>query len=289
MNSTEQKAKIKDLDLISTDVAGLSYEKIEALLREVETVADLSEICQGFALKSGYLWYLGVFSNAKVSYLLTQYPRKWYSHYKAMKYWNRDPVLTTAFYTYSGFYWGDIPRSEEKYRLFFEDAAAHGVVDGFSVTARGPDNTQLLLCLATDRPIVHPEGTTGSHVMMRTHWFALQALEASLRVAMSGVPFDKSEVPLTEREISVLGLLAEGHGVKEIARREEISISRVNQYLDNLKGKFDTGTREEMLVKAARKGLVDRMVFPNMLNFVEEEGMVEGQDNNESKARPQTT
>lgn len=276
---------VKDLDLISTDVAGMSDEKIEELLRAVHTIPDLSEICQGFALKSGYLYYLAVFSNDKVPFLLTQYPPEWYIHYKQMGYWSKDPVLTTAFKTFHGFFWEDIPRDDDNTRVFFADASAHGVGEGFSVTARGPDNTQLLFCLAArKRPEPRP-GVRREDVMMRAHWFALQALQAGCRIVKGPTPFAVTEIPLTDRERFVLELLADGHGGKEIARRMDISVTRVNQYLDNLKGKFAAGTREEMLVKAAKRGLVDRTVFPTVLNYIEEDGIAQGQDHYDSKAR----
>jgi two-component system, NarL family, nitrate/nitrite response regulator NarL len=69
-------------------------------------------------------------------------------------------------------------------------------------------------------------------------------------------PGGSLDTSLTERELQVLGLLAEGIGSKEIARRLVISPKTVASHIQHLLGKLGVHTRAEAIVLAHRNGLV---------------------------------
>ena len=62
--------------------------------------------------------------------------------------------------------------------------------------------------------------------------------------------------PLTEREIQVLGLLAEGLSNKGIAVRLGISDQTVKFHVASISGKLGTHTRTETVRRAVRTGLI---------------------------------
>ena len=62
--------------------------------------------------------------------------------------------------------------------------------------------------------------------------------------------------PLTEREIEVLGLLAEGLSNKGIATRLGISDQTVKFHVASISGKLGTHTRTETVRRAVRRGLI---------------------------------
>lgn len=64
------------------------------------------------------------------------------------------------------------------------------------------------------------------------------------------------EEALTEREVQILGLLAEGKSNKSIAQALFISESTVKTHLKSLFNKLDATSRAEAIAFAARRGLV---------------------------------
>jgi len=62
--------------------------------------------------------------------------------------------------------------------------------------------------------------------------------------------------PLTDREIEVLGLLAEGLSNKGIAARLGISDQTVKFHVASISGKLGTHTRTETVRRAVRRGLI---------------------------------
>ena len=62
--------------------------------------------------------------------------------------------------------------------------------------------------------------------------------------------------PLTERETSVLALMAEGAGNKEIAARLQISEHTVKFHVSSILGKLGAATRTEAVARGYREGLI---------------------------------
>jgi DNA-binding CsgD family transcriptional regulator len=63
---------------------------------------------------------------------------------------------------------------------------------------------------------------------------------------------------LTQREIQVLSLVAEGHRNAEIAQRMVVSVKTVDHHVSSILRKLKVPTRAEAAVEAARLGLKDR-------------------------------
>lgn len=61
---------------------------------------------------------------------------------------------------------------------------------------------------------------------------------------------------LSDREVEVTSLIAEGLGNKEIAARLEISTYTVASYLRRIFAKLDVSTRAQMVARAKDRGLL---------------------------------
>jgi len=56
--------------------------------------------------------------------------------------------------------------------------------------------------------------------------------------------------PLSERELDVLRLIAEGHSNQAIADRLVVAVSTIKKHVNNLYGKLDVQSRTQALVRA---------------------------------------
>lgn len=85
----------------------------------------------------------------------------------------------------------------------------------------------------------------------------LQPMVASrLMQRMSKADDQPSVEPLTDREMQVLGLLAQGKSNKEIAAALSISERTVKFHVSSIMGKLGAGNRTEAVTVAAHRGLV---------------------------------
>lgn len=62
---------------------------------------------------------------------------------------------------------------------------------------------------------------------------------------------------LTEREIAILKLVAEGHPNKQVAWRLQVSTDTVKAHLKNIFAKLDVSDRTQAVIIAARRGYID--------------------------------
>jgi two-component system, NarL family, response regulator YdfI len=62
--------------------------------------------------------------------------------------------------------------------------------------------------------------------------------------------------PLTEREVQVLGMLAEGLGNKIIAARLDISEHTVKFHVSSILAKLGADSRTEAVTRGVREGLI---------------------------------
>jgi NarL family two-component system response regulator LiaR len=66
-----------------------------------------------------------------------------------------------------------------------------------------------------------------------------------------------SEDPLTDREVQVLKLVAQGHTNKEIAEKLVVSEGTVGTHISNILEKLHLANRTQAALYALRRGMVD--------------------------------
>jgi NarL family two-component system response regulator LiaR len=66
-----------------------------------------------------------------------------------------------------------------------------------------------------------------------------------------------SEEPLTNREVEVLKMVAQGHTNREIAEKLVVSEGTIGTHISNILGKLHLANRTQVALYALRKGMVD--------------------------------
>ena len=84
-----------------------------------------------------------------------------------------------------------------------------------------------------------------------------EAADAVLVLPASAVSPADGDVPLTQRELEVLALLAEGASNKAIARRLGISVHTAKFHVGSLLDKLDAIGRRDAVTHAARLGVIN--------------------------------
>ena len=91
---------------------------------------------------------------------------------------------------------------------------------------------------------------------------AIRAVHAGRRALSAEIAHDLAthalDERLTEREISILSLVAEGHPNKQIAWRLDLSIETVKAHLKNIFAKLDVDDRTKAAMVATRRGYLGR-------------------------------
>jgi len=64
--------------------------------------------------------------------------------------------------------------------------------------------------------------------------------------------------PLTEREVAVLRLVADGHANKEIASQLKLSPDTIKAHLKSIFAKLGVDDRTQAVTVAARRGYIER-------------------------------
>jgi DNA-binding CsgD family transcriptional regulator len=84
-----------------------------------------------------------------------------------------------------------------------------------------------------------------------------EAADAVVLLSVDTAPSVENDIPLTPRELEVLGLLAEGASNKVIAHRLGISVHTVKFHVRSVLDKLDAVGRTDAVAHAARLGVID--------------------------------
>ena len=71
-----------------------------------------------------------------------------------------------------------------------------------------------------------------------------------------GISSDQKDFDLSDREVSVLNLLAEGYNYQEIAENLFISVDTVRHHIRNIYRKLHVHSQSEAVAKAIRKKII---------------------------------
>jgi LuxR family maltose regulon positive regulatory protein len=147
-------------------------------------------------------------------------------------------------------------RSGERETAFEALNRALSLTRGFGFT-RGvfdetPGLTRLLKAAVESQKLRHP---LPPHYLRKfENVFAGRSVQASAGSQYKGpLPLE----PLTDREIDMLKLLAQGYSNSEISERSQIALSTAKWHLKNVFAKLDVSTRTSALARARELRLVD--------------------------------
>jgi DNA-binding CsgD family transcriptional regulator len=232
------------------------------LPRSWDTVEAVSAHCRHFSGHLGFPYFRLSICLANASLTLTRaevsnFPAAWTDEYRREAYERIDPALNSPQGIATPTAWGDRRDQSDDTRHFYARAAAHGLVDGFSVPIRCINGQSLELTLA------------GSPVPLRIEdrWPLYFAAYHFLCGAFEGLhicfgrasPPDEAE-PLTDKQRQILILLMRGLGVKSIARALGLHARTVDDGLRRACARLGANSREQAIVRALASGQIQLSV-----------------------------
>jgi DNA-binding CsgD family transcriptional regulator len=208
---------------------------------------------QGFAEESGFpFFHLSLCmaptpQHAPVPSYITTYPQPWLQHYCRNGYVRLDPTLALLRTAIAPFAWHEIERRNLETQAFFEAAARHGLVDGFTLALRAGNDESVALTLAGAEV---PREVDQRWPLYTAAYAFLSAAVAPLRQLTARVCQQDPAELLTEKQRQIMILLMQGHGVKAIARRLNIHSRTVDDGLRRACARLGARSREQAIVRA---------------------------------------
>lgn len=235
---------------------------VEAIDR-AGTVPDLRDTVLAAFSYAGFeaAYFLApVVSDPRVGRVLTNagFPREWEDRYRK-EFYLIDPIATHAITRRGAFRWPDdladapIKPAERDYLTLL---AGYGMERGVGVPCFGPFARTGFVGVSLPRPEVEID----QRAILMVEIVARLSHQRYLRLID---PFPGGTPNLSDREIEVLSLIAQGKSNAVIAQLLDISSSSVDIYVKRIFAKMDVADRTSASVRALAMGLVLTGPFPN--------------------------
>lgn len=180
-------------------------------------------------------------------------PRMWIDRYRRCNYARIDPVLEMTRNAVAPFSWDTIDRQNVEIRRYLEDAAFHGLVDGFTVPLHCANGESAHLTLAGASLIENIEERWAMYsATYRFQWTAFSSLRPLL-LSFPGPP----SMMLTDKQRQILFLLMQGMGVKSIARTLGLHARTIDDGLRRACLRLGVTSREQAIVRALATRQID--------------------------------
>lgn len=188
--------------------------------------------------------------------VVTNYSERWRRKYLADGFVHIDPTVEHSLKSSLPILW-EPDRYQNEQREFFEEAGAHGLRYGITLPLHDPNGRCGLLSLAVegDSEKEAYNGYIGDR-FLEVFYIRDIALETSKRFVTYGSAKDEPIVLLTSREKEVIKWSAAGKTSWEIAAILSCSESTINFHFNNVRGKFNVGSRRQAIIKAIQNKLV---------------------------------
>ncbi|WP_262313215.1 LuxR family transcriptional regulator [Acidiphilium sp. AL] len=189
---------------------------------------------------------------------LDNYPVSWAQHFVEEGLYTHDPILHACLTTNVGFDWADVPRMIDvtgRQRSILENAARHGIGDGFTVPANIPGESSGS-CSFAMRPGHRPPVRN----FLLAQLIGAFAFQAARRLNGLGSMSQKRPRHLTPRQRDCLIWAIRGKTDWEIGRILGLSEETVSQHLDMARGRYGVTRRLPLAAHA---------IFDGQISFVE--------------------
>jgi len=183
--------------------------------------------------------------------MASNYPEAWQQQYQSRQYAQIDPTVRHCSRVTTPVLWDASSFAE---RHFAEQAMAHGIRNGVSVSVRDAQGRLGMVTLARDqspctaKEFAHLESSL-SLLGQLTHAALVEKL-----IQRNSHPAPAPS--LSERELEVLKWTAEGKTSSEVATIMNITERTVNFHISNCIVKLDASNKLHAAVKAAMSGLL---------------------------------
>lgn len=185
---------------------------------------------------------------------ITNYPLTWLKRFRRCGYAKVDPEPAMLREAWSPFCWDELKARAPGARRLFEDAAVHGLVDGFTVPLYCSNGESTALTLAGPRMPKCPEARWALY--FDTYQFQCVAFPR-LRSLLQITPSPPAKDRLTDRQRHIVFLLMQGMGVKSIARHLGLHTRTIDDGLRRACLRLGVTSREQAIVRALATRQID--------------------------------
>lgn len=189
------------------------------------------------------------------AFLRSNYSPQWRKTYDAEKFQYIDPTINHCLVSSIPLIWQPQTFSSVKEKLFYEKASDHGICNGITYPIHGANGEFGVVSFVSDT-LSHKKFREGlNHCMPDLALIRDYLFESSLKF-LKPVNHTDDELHLTNRELECLKWAMAGKSSWEISRIMRCSESTVNFHIANLRRKFKVNTRQQVIIKAIRAGLI---------------------------------
>jgi LuxR family quorum-sensing transcriptional regulator LasR len=192
---------------------------------------------------------------AEYAFIHSNYSSCWRSKYDAQNMQHIDPTFTHCMTKSIPLIWSPEIFSGRKQNEMYEEACGHGLRSGITLPIHGPHGEMGTLCFVSDRQAGRQFHRDASSYIPELTCFRDFIFETSCSYMKT--PKSKREVPsLTRCELECLKWCAVGKSSWDIAKILNVSEAAINFHFSNLRRKFMVTTRQQVVVKAIRCGII---------------------------------
>lgn len=229
------------------------------LIRSVQTEADLFRLMEEVTFEIGFHHFALInhvdFRRPPRNVIqIYNYPSTWAESFIQKGYYAHDPVLMASLKSTAGFAWADVPAMiniTKTQRSILENAAKHGLGEGFTVPAHVPGEISGSCSFATKFGVNVPSGNL---------WIAQAiggfAFQAARRLANIDASLKHSAIRLTPRQRDCLLWAMRGKTDWEIGEILGLNQETVSRHLDMARERYDVTKRLPLAVHAMYDGQI---------------------------------
>ncbi len=192
---------------------------------------------------------------ARFAFLHSNYSIGWRDKYDAENMQHIDPTFTHCTRKSIPLIWSPEIFSARKQKEMYEEACGHGLRSGVTLPIHGAQGELGILCFVNDTKPGKCFQREAQGMLPELSYFRDFIFETSLRF-MTQPNLPERLPAVTPRELECLKWCAAGKSSWEIAKIFHRSESAVNLHFSNMRRKFGVSSRQQVLVKAMRSGLI---------------------------------
>lgn len=192
---------------------------------------------------------------AKFAFLHSNYPTEWLNKYDAEKMQHIDPTVIHCARKSIPLIWSSEIFSTLKQKKMYEAACSFGLRSGVTLPIHGAQGERGILCFVTNTKPGKCFQQEAHRKLPEFSYLRDIIFETSLRFMKPAKSREKTP-SLTPLELECIKWCAAGKSSWEIAKIFHRSESAVNLHFTNLRRKFSVSSRQQVVVKAMRSGLI---------------------------------
>jgi len=190
------------------------------------------------------------------AFLQHNYPNAWLNRYDAQKLSQIDPTVTHCADKSIPLIWLPEIFSTQRQKEMYEEACSYGLRSGVTLPIHGARGEMGILSFVSDTKPDKRFQREAHGMLPELSYFRDFIFETSLRF------MKPSELPeklphVTRSELECLKWCAAGKSSGDIAQILNCSVDAVDFHFRNMRRKFGVSTRQQVLVKAIRFGLIN--------------------------------